>query len=139
MPVSLADLRPRIETVEVAGAELAVYPLRLGDLADLVQAHPQLVSAFGAAKDERGSAIVKAILGAGRKVVADVIDRATRSEPGTAAAALLGGVDEARIIARAIDISLPSGDLEKLLAEARAFLERLGLTEDEPATEPTAD
>ena len=136
MPVSLADLRPRIETVEVAGAELAVYPLRLGDLADLIQAHPQLTSAFRAKKAERGRAIVGVILGAGRKVVADVIDAATRSEPGTAAAAFLSGIDEARIVARAIDISLPTADLEKLLAEAGALLERLGLTAGD---QPKAD
>jgi hypothetical protein len=127
VPIKLTDLRPIVETVHAAGCDIPVHPLRLGDLCDLIGAHKSLAAAFMVPAENRGGAIVQAVLAGGREVVADVIDAAIRWERGSAAQAPFSGLDEARIITKAVEISLPSSDLEKLTAEAGSLLERLGL------------
>ncbi|MFX0543178.1 hypothetical protein ACEWPM_015800 [Roseovarius sp. S4756] len=111
----------------------------MGDIATLLMKHPVLVAGFSAGKSDP-KVITAAILQSGQEAVSDLIDAATRSEPGTAADQELTAFDEAGILIACIDSTLPKDEerLGKFLTDLDALMTRLGLNdlaEEEAETE----
>lgn len=127
---TLAQLAPPTgATVETERGTLRVYPLTLGAIGQLLARHPALIAAFQGGGNAQ--LIVAAVLHSGPSAVFDVVDAATRSEPGSAAAAELNAFDEAEILIACIDATLPKNParMGKFLADLGALMDRLGLND----------
>lgn len=131
---TLAQLAPPVgASVDTDRGTVRVFPLTLGVIGQLLVRHPILIAAFQGGGDSQR--VVAAVLQSGQQAVFDVVDAATRSEPGTAAAAELNAFDEAEILIACIDATLPKNQarLGKFMADLGALMDRLGLN-DVPET-----
>lgn len=137
---TLASLaKPQGIKIALDRGKVSVFPLKLGDIATLLMKHPVLVAGFSAGKSDP-KVITAAILQSGQAAVNDLIDAATRSEPGSAADYELTAFDEAEILVACIDATLPKDEsrMGKFLAELDKLMTRLGLNdlpEEEAKTE----
>lgn len=124
----LKNLVPASTRVELPGTHVDVYGLSIATIVTLVGRHPSLVQAFRAkAGEDRIAAVAEAIKSAGPAAVADVIDAATKSEPGTAASLDIVAWAQTAILFAAIRLTLPEDQVGKLIAEGGAWLGALGL------------
>ena len=117
---TLANLKRAPADLEIDGQTIQIYPLRLGQIAELLGRHPRVAAAWQVQGADRGPAIVQALIEAGPTVINDVIDAGTRSEPGTAAAADLDPIDEAEILLAIFERTMPADE-----ERAKNFMARL--------------
>ncbi|MBM3605044.1 MAG: hypothetical protein FJX25_09880 [Alphaproteobacteria bacterium] len=113
--------------------EFAVYPLRLGTIAQLLISHPILIGAF---KSSDAAQITAAVLHSGQDAVNSLIEAACRLDEGGAEEAGFTAFDEAEILTTCLSATLPKSKerLGKFKAELLALVERLGFEKAEEAT-----
>lgn len=130
MTTLAALAKPQGRTIALDRGEVSVFALKLGDIASLLMRHPVLIAGFSAGKSDP-KVITAAILQSGQAAVSDLIDAATRSEPGTATDQELTAFDEAEILVACIDATLPKDEdrLGKFLADLDGLMSRLGLND----------
>ncbi|RDC69681.1 hypothetical protein DLJ49_18760 [Rhodovulum sp. 12E13] len=134
--MSLLDLVPQSRTLDMPGGTVEVHPLRVRRILEIVARHTSIAQRLRSMpRDERVGAIREAVLSAGPDALDDILDAATRSEPGTAAQAALSAADEAEIVAAVLDLSLPADRLGNLMAEGERWAEALGL-DSTPSSTP---
>jgi len=124
---NLSKLKRAPATLTIDGEEIQVHALRLGDISAILSKYPRVALAFQVKGEDRGLAIVRALVEAGATAVNDVIDVGTRSESGTAAAADLDPLDEAEILLAVFERTLPDDEerLEKFKARLTELMNRL--------------
>ncbi len=115
--MSLLDLLPQSRTVELAGGRVEVHPARIRDLLAILARHrASAASLQEAMRSDEPGALRDAVVRLGAGFVDDVLDVATRSDPGTAARATLTAGDELEIVGTFIDLTLPKEQLGNALA-----------------------
>jgi len=126
--MSLLDLVSQSRTVKLSGGSVEVHAMRWRDILGVIGKHVGIAKGIQALPAEkRIEGIREVVLGAGEEAINDILDRATKSEPGTAAAAPLTAMDEAEIVLALLEISLPSDRLGKAVAEGEKWSAALGL------------
>ncbi|WP_370311267.1 hypothetical protein [Sagittula sp.] len=125
--MSLLDLVSQSRTVKLSGGSVEVHAMRWRDILGVIGKHVGIAKGIQALPAEkRIEGIRDVVLGAGADALDDLIDCATKHEPGTAASAPLTAIDEAEIVTTLLDISLSRDRLGKVWAEGEKWFAALG-------------
>lgn len=126
--MSLLDLISQSKTVKLSGGTVEVHGMRWRDILGIIGRHVGIANGIKSLPaDERLAKMREVVLSAGEDAINEILDKATKSEPGSAAKANLTAIDEADIVIALLEISLPADRLGKVMAEGEKWSVALGL------------